>query len=223
MKNFDINFIKNNWNYKAGLLNFESMFKAAILIPLCEISNQTYVVFEKRSKDIKQGDEICFPGGKYEKTDVNFSYTAIRETSEELGISTEKISVLKELDTFVTPFNSIIYSYLGYIEIHDFSDLKINKDEVQSLIFVPLDWLLDAKPEKYKIFLESHPHTYNENGEKIHTFPAKDLGLPSLYHESWSSGYREIISYKYENEIIWGFTAAILKNFIDKYRELSSL
>lgn len=223
MKKLDIDFIKNNWNYKAGILNSESMFKAAILIPLCEIDNQTYVIFERRSKNIKQGDEICFPGGKTEKTDIDFSYTALRETSEELGISMEKISILKELDTFITPFNSIIYSFLGYINIHNFSDLKINSEEVQNLIFVPTDWLLNAEPEKYKIFLESHPHTYNEKGEKIHTFPAKDLGLPSLYHESWSNGYREIISYKYENEVIWGFTATILKNFLDNYKELSSL
>ena len=35
-----------------------------------------------------------------------FPIQPLRETSEELGISKDKISILRELDTFVTPFNS---------------------------------------------------------------------------------------------------------------------
>lgn len=220
MANSIIDFIKSKWLYNSGILNSESMFKAAILIPLCEINEITYIIFEKRAKSIKQGDEICFPGGKFENSDVDFKYTALRETSEELGIGLEKISILKELDTFITPFNSIIYSFLGTIDIRDFSELIFDENEVQNLIFIPITWFLENKPVTYKIYLESHPHTYDETGKKIHTFPAKDLGLPSIYHDSWSNGYREIISYNYKSEVIWGFTAAILKNFIDKYREL---
>lgn len=220
MKKHDINFLKNNWNFKVGILNSKSMFKAAVLIPLCEIDNETYIIFEKRSQNIIQANEVCFPGGKYEDNDIIFSNTAIRETSEELGIPAKNITILEELDTFFTPFNSVIYSFLGFIDITDFNNFKINENEVQNLIFVPINWLLDTEPEKYKIFLESHPHTYNEMGEKIHTFPAKDLGLPSIYHNSWSNGSREVYSYAYKNEIIWGFTALILKNFLDKYKEI---
>ena len=220
MENSAIDLIKSKWFHKSGILNSETMFNAAILIPLCEIEKTIYIVFEKRAKSIKQGDEICFPGGKVEPSDINFSQTAIRETSEELGIDLDKISILKELDTFVSPFNSIIYSFLGTLNIRDFSELIFDKNEVQKLIFIPISWFLENEPEKYKIFLESHPHTINENGDRIHTFPAKDLGLPTIYHDSWSNGHREIISYNYGGEIIWGFTATILKNFIDKYREL---
>lgn len=218
MKNSIINLIKNNWNYTSSISNFESMFKASVLIPLCEIDGETYIIFEKRAKNIKQGDEICFPGGKYEESDSSFSFTALRETSEELGITTNNISILKELDTYVTPFNSIIYSFLGAIAITSFSDFNIDENEVQKLIFVPISWFLENEPEKFKIYLESHPHTFDEFGKKIYTFPAKDLGLPERYHDSWSNGYREILSYKFQDEIIWGFTASILKNFIDKYK-----
>lgn len=218
MKNYIINLIKNKWNYTSEISNFESMFKAAVLIPLCEIDGETYIIFEKRAKNIKQGDEICFPGGKFEESDSSFSFTALRETSEELGISMEKIAILKELDVYITPFNSIIYSFLGFIPIDNFSEFNIDKNEVQKLIFVPVSWFLENEPEIYKIYLESHPHTFDESGEKIYTFPAKELGLPERYHESWFNGHREILSYKYEDEIIWGFTASILKNFIDKYK-----
>ena len=67
MKNQIVQFIKNNWSYKSGILNSDKMFKAAVLIPICQINNETYIIFEKRAKNIKQGDEICFPGGKYEE------------------------------------------------------------------------------------------------------------------------------------------------------------
>ncbi len=220
MKNLTVEFIKNNWSYKNNILNFDDFFKASILIPLCEIDGNLYIIFEKRATNIKQGDEICFPGGKYEKTDSNFSYTALRETSEELGIGIDRISIIHELDTLISPFNSIIYSFLGFIEASSFNDFNINLDEVQKLLFIPLDWFLNQKPEIYKIYHESHPHTFDINGNKINTFPAKSFGLPDKYHTSWSNGFRDIFLYKYENEIIWGFTAAILKDFIDKYNKL---
>ena len=220
MKYSKIDFIKNNWSYKKNLLNFDDFFKASVLIPLCEIEGKTYLIFEKRAKNIKQGDEICFPGGKYENSDTDFAYTAIRESSEELGINLNKISIIAELDTLISPFNSIIYSFLGYIDASNFDDFNINLDEVQKLLFIPLDWFLNQKPEIYKIYHESHPHTFDKNGNKINTFPAKSFGLPDKYHTSWSNGFRDIFLYKYENEIIWGFTAAILKDFIDKYNKL---
>ncbi len=215
-----IDLIKKNWNYEKTFLDFDKFFKASILIPLCEINEKSYVIFEKRSKSIKQGDEICFPGGKYENSDINFSFTAIRESSEELGISIEKIEILKELNVFVTPFNSIIYSFLGFLKIDSFDELIFNTHEVQKLIFIPLSWLLDQEPEIYKIYQESHPHTFDKFGNQIKTFPAKDYGLPEKYHSSWSNGFREIYLYNYQGDIIWGFTASILKDFLEKFKKL---
>jgi 8-oxo-dGTP pyrophosphatase MutT (NUDIX family) len=196
------------------------MFKAAVLIPICQINNETYIIFEKRAKNIKQGDEICFPGGKYEENDLDFSHTALRETSEELGISANKVSILKELDTFVTPFNSLIYSFLAYIDISNFNELKFEKNEVQDLVFIPFTWFLNNEAQKYKIYLESHPHTFDKFGNQIKTFPAKDYGLPEKYHSSWSNGFREIYLYNYQGDIIWGFTASILKDFLEKFKKL---
>lgn len=220
MKTFDLNYIKNHWFYKSELLNFDKMTKASILIPICKIKNEFYIIFEKRAKNITQGDEICFPGGKYEKSDKNFQFTSIRETSEELGISKENIEILKELDIFVTPFNSVIYSFLGYINIDDFNNFNFDKKEVQKLLFVPISWFLENEPETYKIQVESSPYFFDENQTKFYTFPAKKLGLPDKYHTSWSNGNREIFLYDYHGEKIWGFTASILKNFIDKYKIL---
>lgn len=220
MKNPTLEFIKNNWFHEKNILGFDHFFKASILIPLCEIEGETYIIFEKRAQNIVQGDEICFPGGKYEKTDSDFSFTALRETSEELGISLDKISIIKELDTLVSPFNSIIYSFLGFISVSSFDEFNINPDEVQKLLFIPFSWFLKQTPVNYKIFSESHPHFFDEFGNKNYSFPAKELGLPEKYHSSWSNGSRNIYLYQYENEIIWGFTAAILKDFIDKYKKL---
>lgn len=218
MKKIDLNYLKNNWSSTPNILGFKEMFKASILLPICKIEDELFVIFEKRAAQITQGGEICFPGGKYEITDPDFAFTAIRETSEELGIPPKKISIIRQLDTLVSHSNSIIYSYLGFIDIDSIEQITIDKTEVEKVFMVPLDWFLTNEPKKYKIHLESHPHTYNKLGELVTTFPAKALGLPAIYHSSWKNGSREVYLYTYEQNAIWGFTAAILKDFIDKLK-----
>ena len=67
---------------------------AAVMICLYEEEGEQYIVLEKRANGIRQGGEISLPGGKRDLRDVDFKMTAIRETSEELGISKEKIEYI---------------------------------------------------------------------------------------------------------------------------------
>ncbi|MDR6846241.1 CoA pyrophosphatase [Flavobacterium granuli] len=81
--------------------------------------------------------QIAFPGGKYEKEDVNFMQTALRETCEEIGIHRDKIEVLKAFtNLYILPSNFMVYPFLGICR----DEIVFNPDpiEVAGIIELPL-------------------------------------------------------------------------------------
>lgn len=216
MNRSQLNFLMKKWTYKPDILGIENFFKAAVLVPIVFIDQKAYFLFQKRAKNIRQGGEVSFPGGKYEEEDQNFKVTAIRETSEELGISEEKIEVLKELGTLVSPFQSIIKSYLGIIHINSLDELNINKNEVERVFLVPVEFILNTQPDEFSIEIEMNPQQIDKNSNIISTFPAKKYNLPDKYHTKWKANPRKIFLYEYLDEVIWGFTAFILKDTSEK-------
>ena len=67
--------------------------KNAVLIPLVETGGELSILFEVRQTGIRQGGEICFPGGGIEENETA-EEAAVREASEEL---------LKKLRIFEIP------------------------------------------------------------------------------------------------------------------------
>ena len=85
--------------------------------------------------------QISFPGGKKDKADTSLEFTALRETEEEIGISKNEITIVRELTkTYIPPSNFWVTPYIGvYNSTPTFS---INH-EVEKLIEVPIIELLD--------------------------------------------------------------------------------
>ena len=78
--------------------------EAAVFIPLIETSEGLSLVFEVRSSKLSwQPGEISFPGGKVEASDLDTSYTALRETSEELGLPVGELSYIVKLNPLISP------------------------------------------------------------------------------------------------------------------------
>ncbi len=205
--------LKNKFNDTSKIIGREKYFNSAVLVCLCEIDGSLNFLFQKRAKDIRQGGEICFPGGGFDKDlDNNLLETAIRETIEEIGISRDNIEVLGEVGTLIIPTGVIVNSYLAYIKFDDLSEFNINADEVDRLLFVPIDFFLENKPQIEKIGLTSTLE-YIEDGV-LKTFPAKELNLPEMYQKPWSGRPRKVYFYFYEDEVIWGITADIIKEVI---------
>lgn len=193
-------------NRKADILNDIESTRAAVLLPLMEHQGKLAVLFEVRShKLLGQPGEICFPGGHMEEQDANPCKTAIRETSEELGINPEEISVIGALDILVPPFNLILYPYVGKIE--STSILKPANDEVAEIFFVPLDYLCQAEPTVSYTSLETIP---------IPDFPTHLLPNGKSYN--WRRGLYPVYFYCYEKYVIWGLTARILHHFLTLIR-----
>src|SRR5690625_2585093 len=81
------NIITKLKNREPSILGRENYREYAVLIPLIENENETHILFEIRSANLRsQPGDICFPGGKIDKEDRGPRHAAIRETSEELGI-----------------------------------------------------------------------------------------------------------------------------------------
>ena len=74
----------------------------AVLIPLVEKEGELHILFEVRQAGIRQGGEICFPGGMIEEGETA-EEAAVRETAEELLIPAEKIEVIAPMHVMSGP------------------------------------------------------------------------------------------------------------------------
>jgi peroxisomal coenzyme A diphosphatase NUDT7 len=190
-------------NRTPGILGSNEFSKFAVLLPLIEKEDGLHVLFEVRAFDLRrQPGEICFPGGKIERTDKNEQHTAIRETTEELGIHSEHIKNVYPLDYMVSPYGTIIYPYVGTIQ--DPSSMKPNPSEVAEIFTVPLTYLKNTKPDRYKVHFEVKPE---EN------FPFHLIAGGENYN--WQTHQMEELFYHYEGKVIWGLTARVLEHFLE--------
>jgi len=190
-----------------SILGSESYAKYAVLLPLIETKDGLSILFEVRAAGLRrQPGEICFPGGKCDPSDRDELHTAIRETSEELGISESGVTHTFPLDYMLSPFGTIIYPFAGMIS--EENKLRPNTDEVGEIFTVPLDYLLKTKPDRYRVEFKIEPE------EK---FPFDLIAGGENYN--WQTRQMDEYFYFFENRVIWGLTARILKHFLELIRE----
>lgn len=197
------NLIEKLQDRTPGILGGNQFSKYAVLVPLVEIESAPHILFEVRAPGMRrQPGEICFPGGRVEETDRNEQHTAIRETSEELGIEESQIHHVAPLDYMVTPFGTIIYPFVGTIS--DSAVLRPNPSEVGEIFLVPLSFFKHTRPEIYKIHFEVKPED---------SFPFHLISGGQDYN--WQTRYMDEYFYYYNGKVIWGLTARILNHFME--------
>lgn len=198
------------------ILGRDKIGNYAVLVALIELDGDYHFLFQKRAKDIRQGSEISFPGGRFEaEKDVTFKDTAIRETCEELGILENQIDVIARVDTFVS--HVYIENYLGLIKLKSLDDFYINKDEVEFVFTMPIDYFIENEPEVYGIKVRSFSSEIDEKGNLIEYFPVEELDLPERYHHTWNDGFRDVYVYRTQYGTLWGITALIVHETVNKY------
>ncbi len=213
--------LKRKLSLVSELNGSEEYFKSAILVLLVFLNDEYHLVFQKRALNIRQGGEICFPGGHYDpSSDPDFEHTAIRETVEELGIAEEKLNIIGKLHTVLTSMGAIIKPYVGIADIQDLSEINLDKNEVEYIFTVPVAYFEKNKPEVYQVYHKTYPSFMDENGDEIITFPARELGLPERYTKPWDNRKSKIYTYKVQGEIIWGATAKIVYDFSQRVNSI---
>ena len=199
---------------KKGVLGKNKYLNSAVLIPLIFLDGEYNLLFQKRSPNIRQGGEVCFPGGEFDLTkDKSFLDTAIRETTEEIGIEKENIEIIGEMDTLVAPMGVTVDPFVGIIKLNNLDEIKIDKTEVEKVFVIPISYFLNHEPSKYYVRLEVHTTKKNEKGEEIELFPVKKLKLPGRYSNSWPGREHRVLVYENKEETIWGITAELVYEF----------
>ena len=193
------------------ILGKDKYFNSAVLVPLVEIDEKFHFLFEKRADHIRQGGEVSFPGGEFDiKKDQGLRHTAIRETTEELGLAAENIKIIGKIGTLVAPMGVTVDAFVGLISIKSLDELTIDKNEVEKVFLVPMDYFLKQKPEEYTVKLEVHPSYTDESGKKVELLPVQKLGLPARYSKPWKNGFHRVLVYNSREDVIWGITAEIV-------------
>lgn len=218
MKKDSLKTLISNLPKHPNVLGRDRFFNSAVLIPLVKIDGVYHILFQKRAATIRQGGDICFPGGGFEKgVDNSFLDTAIRETKEELGIDSKDIKVLGQLDTYVAPTGAIIESFVARVKSKAVKNMKIDKSEVEKTILIPIEFFKEHEPLEYTLRHEVHPYKIDKDGNKEIFFPVEELGLPDTYKKPWGHKRHKVWVYKYEDDVIWGITSVIIRDLIQKY------
>lgn len=189
------------------ILDYEKFKKSAILIPLLEKENELHLLFEVRSFKMRtQPGDICFPGGRVEQQDKSPLHTAIRETTEELGIDEKGIKNVIPLDYLVSDMGRVIYPFIG--KLTNPEEIIPHEAEVEEVFTVPLYYFLETKPER---------HTVNVHIQPDESFPFELIVGGENYN--WQIRQFEELFYQYDGKAIWGLTAKILTHFVDLIKQ----
>lgn len=217
LDNNDLKKLIRNLPETPGINSKDEYFNCAVLVLLMMSQGEYHFVFEKRSANISQAGEICFPGGGFDiDKDENYKDTAIRETMEELGIGKESIRILGCLDTILTPSGISVDAFCGTADVKSIEDFNINHYEIEKLFTIPVSFFLNNTPEVYNLNIQIQPFNIDENGKEIVTFPAEELGLPIRYAKPWRPAKHTVYVYRTEEGLIWGLTAKLIIDFIKK-------
>ena len=130
--------------------------KAAVMMLFYPKEENTHLVLIKRnSYPGVHSSQIAFPGGKVEEADVNFQETAIRETFEEIGVSPDKINVIRNFTPlYIPPSDFLVYPFMGVCtnEI----EFVLQHEEVAGILELPLKTFLDDSIISTKILDTSY-------------------------------------------------------------------
>ena len=176
----------------------------SVTIPLIETEEGLSMVFEVRAAGLKTppGD-ICFPGGRMEEGETALQ-CALRELKEETGIPPSELRVLGQFDTLHEFSGHTLYTFAVSLAPQALQKARLNQEEVAELFTVPLKFFEENTAEIYDIDVVSD----------VSDFPYDKTGISPDY--KWRKGKNLLPLYRYEDKIIWGITARIVKWFIEQ-------
>ncbi len=112
--------------------------KSAVLVIIFPVDEKELftVLIERSSDGTPHSGQIALPGGQKEWRDISLQKTALRETSEELGIK-NKIEILGKLSPLYIPVsNFFVQPFVGWTNKQP--QININSAEIRNYFLVPL-------------------------------------------------------------------------------------
>ena len=137
----------------------------ALFYPSVECETRMVLIGRKSYKGVHSA-QVGFPGGKPEPEDCSKEATALRETFEEIGVSSDKITVLRELSSlYIPPSNFLVAPFLGIAESP--LTFTLQESEVETILEVPLTEFLNKKSEVFSEVLTAEGSIYNVPAFKL--------------------------------------------------------
>ncbi|KAG7270524.1 hypothetical protein CRUP_026416 [Coryphaenoides rupestris] len=134
---------------------------ASILVSLCSVQGEPAFLFTLRSSKLKRNKgDVSFAGGKNDPSDKDVVDTALREASEELGVTvaTEKVwGILKPLRETSGMLVAPVLANLGPIEDLSF---KPNPEEVEEIFTMSLSHVCNPSNRRYTHFRTGDKYGY---------------------------------------------------------------
>jgi 8-oxo-dGTP pyrophosphatase MutT (NUDIX family) len=126
---------------------------SSILILLYPHQNKLKTIMIKRPiYDGVHSGQISFPGGKFEKQDLNLVDTALRESWEEIGIPKKSVNILGSItELYIPPSNFNVLPVIGYTNKRP--EFKISKIEVDKILEINIEDFLNKKNIRQKEIL----------------------------------------------------------------------
>jgi 8-oxo-dGTP pyrophosphatase MutT (NUDIX family) len=161
------------------------------------------LVFTLRPNSLRHhAGQISFPGGGVEPQDRSLALTALRETTEELGIPTDKVRILGKLTPLhISPSHNCVHPFVGWLP--HLPPIHPDPVEVSEVLDISLDHLLNASNRGTLIWYR--------DGEALTAPSFKVITQEGAELRTENSGIH-----------IWGATAMILSELLEIIRLLKS-
>ncbi len=114
---------------------------ASVLVVIYDSSPKIIMTEKPQSMKLHAG-EISFPGGKLDPNDSDLLETALRETSEEIGLPISRDQILGQLDPVKTLNSGFLI--LPFVCMLQEIPSLVSNSEVEKIFHIPLDPLLDT-------------------------------------------------------------------------------
>lgn len=127
---------------EAPLLTREPV-AAAVLVPIVVRQSGLTVLLTQRTAHLRDhAGQISFPGGRCEDRDESPVATALRESSEEVGIEPGQVEILGTLPDYFTGTGFRVTPVVGLVMPP--LNLRLDDFEVAEVFETPLEFLLDV-------------------------------------------------------------------------------
>lgn len=116
---------------------------AAVLVPIVVRASGLTILLTQRTAHLRDhAGQVSFPGGRCEAQDATPIDTALRESSEEVGIEPDQVEVLGTLPDYFTGTGFRVTPVVGLVAPP--LNLRLDDFEVAEAFEAPLAFLLDA-------------------------------------------------------------------------------
>ncbi|XP_071986497.1 mitochondrial coenzyme A diphosphatase NUDT8 isoform X2 [Engystomops pustulosus] len=135
---------------------------AGVLVTLCTSGGAPAFLYTLRSSTLKgrhKGD-VSFPGGKCDSSDRDVIDTALREAQEELGVTLSRSTIWGPMKPITDWTGMVIVPVLANIGCLEDLSMKPNREEVESLLTLPLSLACTSSIRGYTCFRQGGRYAY---------------------------------------------------------------